>query len=109
MTEERIEKVVKKLKEIAATDYSNYAVFHLKTTGNTVYSNCFIVNNQRTYSSNFSIQLENFTDALRIIQSFSGQTKEEVIEDLEKNGCYIEDPPLYLHYLKLPRECEEDW
>lgn len=109
MTEERIDKVVRRLKEIAATDYSDYAGFHLKAAKNMEYNNCFIVNGQSTYSSNFTLQLENFSDAIKIIQGFTGKTKEETIENLKSQGYYVEDPPLYLHYLKLPRECEENW
>lgn len=107
MTPERILLVVKKLREIASTNFSDYAGFHMEVKPGIKYNHCFIVNDQPYHSSNFTIELENLSDAVKIIQKFNGQTKEEVVQELEHKGFLKNYSPIYLHYLKLIRNCED--
>lgn len=106
MTPERIHIVVKKLKDIASTSFSDYAGFHMEVKPGVKYNHCFVVNDQKYHSSNFTLELEDLSDAINIIMEFTGQTEEEVIQELENTGYYITNSPLYLHYLKLLRDCE---
>ncbi len=107
MTPERIDKVVEKLRQLAATRFSDYAGFHFNGKPGEEYHHCFVVNDQEYHSSNFTLELENFSDAVEIIQKFTGESKEKVLKDLEITGCYIQKTPLYLHYLKLFKKCEK--
>lgn len=107
MTPERIDVVVKRLKAIAETDFSDYAGFHLEKNSGSAYHDCFIVNDQKFYSSNLTLELENFDDAVEIIRKFTGKGKKEVLEELEYSSSYIKEKPVYLHYLKLLHECGE--
>lgn len=108
MTEQRIENIVEKLKKIIATNYSEYAGFNLQASKEDGFYNCFIVNNEELFPSNFSIKLESFNDSIKIIQKITGQNEEKILEDLDANGSYYSlNKPLFLHYLKMPQQCEE--
>lgn len=105
MTPQRIEIVVKKLLEIAATNFSDYAGFHLDAH-NDNFSHCFIINDLKMHSSNFTIELEEFEDAVKIITEFRKRKAESIIENLEDHDKFKHRTPLYLHYLKLKKDCE---
>lgn len=107
MTSERIELVVRRLKAIAATGFSDYAGFHLEKNSKSSYQDCFIVNNQEFHSSNLTLELENFNDAVEIIKKFTGKNEKEVLDDLEYSDYNIKDQYVYLHYLKLIKDCED--
>lgn len=107
MTEKRIANVVEELKQIISTDYSDYAGFRLQASEEEGFNNCFIVNNESLFSSNFSTPIDNSNDALKIIQNITGQSDEEILEELDANGSYYNlNRPLYLHYLKLTKKCD---
>lgn len=107
MTPERIDIIVKKLRQLAGTNYSDYAGFHLEKNSGEGYHDCFVVNDQKFHSSNLTLELENFEDAIKIVQRFTGQSEEEVMEELNEQGPINKIPPIYLHYLKLLKACEE--
>lgn len=108
MTEKRIAKIVEEIKKIISTDYSDYAGFRLQATEEDGFNNCFIVNNENLFSSNFSIQIDSAHDAVQIIKELTAQSEEEIIEELDANGSYYNlNQPLYLHFLKLTKKCEE--
>ena len=107
MTREMIQKVVKRLKEIASTNFSEYAGFRTEKKESTDFHHCFIVNDQPYHSSNFTYQLEQFEDALEILQEFTGNSQEDVTNHLMNNGSYLKSKPLFFHYLKLVKDCEQ--
>lgn len=100
--------IVEKLKKIVSTNFSNYAGFRLNLSPEGQFHNCFIINNESLYSSNFTTRVDEFEDAIKIIREITGKNKEKIIQELSDNGSYYKgDEQLFLHYLKLTRKCEE--
>lgn len=85
MTPERIDIVVKKLLQIADTKFSDYAGFHLDGVEDDKFNHCFIINDLKIHSSNITIELEEFEDAVKIITEFRRQKPEMVIENEDHN------------------------
>ncbi|UJH92311.1 hypothetical protein LZ575_07205 [Antarcticibacterium sp. 1MA-6-2] len=107
MEEEELKKIVKKVKEISDSHFSDYAGFHSEVQGKDQFHHCFIVNDQKNHSSNFSVKLDNVEDAHKIVNALTGKNEKEVMKDLENNGSYFNSGILYLHYLKLLKECDQ--
>lgn len=108
MTEERIAIIVEKLKKIVSTNFSDYAGFRLKVSPEGKFHNCFIINNEPLYSSNFTTRVDEFEDAIKIIKALTGKSKEKIIQELRDTGSYYrENEQLFLHYLKLTQKCED--
>lgn len=104
MTAERIQKVVEQLGAMADTNFSDYAGFHFEGEEGEKYRHSFIVNDQMNHSSNFTLQLENFSDAIEIVQKFKGLSREKAIKELRENAYYKDRSPIYLHYIKLLKD-----
>lgn len=106
MTPERIQVVIRKLQEMAKTSFSDYAGFHMENESGRGYHHCFIVNNQPYHSSNLTLRLEEFSDAVKIISGFRRQSEQETLKDLQDHGQVEPDLEIFLHYLKLQINCD---
>ena len=106
MTPERIQIVIRKLHEIAETSFSDYAGFHMENESGRGYKHCFIVNNQPCHSSNLTLKLEEFSDAVKIISGFRRQSEQETLKELQDDVQVEPYLEIYLHYLKLQINCE---
>jgi hypothetical protein len=94
--------------EIAETVFSDYAGLHFGIKPGKEYHPWFVSNDQKFNSSNYTLKLENFNDGVKIIQEITGQFREKVFEDHIDTGFFIDNLQIYLHYLKLIKDCEVD-